>query len=191
MALGRWRSLQGAPGPLIRWAGVGVPCRGDRGGPVVGLAGTGWLKGPMHGVPSPLQPRPRRSCRPSEATCTTSSAAETAPTTSSRWLPPPCSGWAAGTMPSSGSGPATTGSMHALQVRKGHLQGWSHLQREDEVRSCGVLDQSRRQDARCPPGNTPWVSAFHSTQSLSPALPAPMMHVSVIGPIFQMRKWRL
>lgn len=50
-----------------------------------------------------------------------------------RWLLAPCTGWGVPTALSSGSGPATTRSMLASQVRKGHLQGWSHLQREDEV----------------------------------------------------------
>lgn len=88
-------------------------------------------------------------------------------------------------MPSFGSGPATTRSMLALQVRKGHLQGRSLLQREGEVGELGSLGPEAGDGTLTVPlGNTPCVTVLLNTRSPSQALPALLIDASTTRPIF-------
>lgn len=155
VALGRWRIVgKETLGPRRMGGGWG-PWRVDHHGP--GDGGWGWqgrqCEGPAEGRLLSPQPRPRRSSRPSGATCASSSAAGTVPATLSRWLPPPCTAWTVGTEPCSGSGQATTRSMLASQVRQGHPKAGVSCRGRMRWGTLESWARVRRQDT-CPPGNT-------------------------------------
>lgn len=64
--------------------------------------------------------------------------------------------------------------MLALQVRKGHLQGWSHLQREGEVGQLGSLGPEAGDGTLTAPlGDTPYVTVLLNTRSPFTGSPSP------------------